>query len=434
MKHGLEIQYVGITEQEFRNRPDSGLTVISGTNNSGKSLVLKELFTHFGEKAYLCGTNRYYSIQHFQTYQEQPRYVSTTWDSVKKQIADKNNNNDPVVMSFRDVFVRMSDTERGRVYQICSECLGERVELCFQQPGNSMSKSFLTIGGKPLSQCSSGSRMLVHLLSVLVSKRFQYVLIDEPELGLTPRIQNKIQELICDQTVTYFEHLKHIFIATHSHIFLNRRRLADNFLIERSGTTVSVKQLSNFDEFRDLQFSQLGNSFEQLQLPSGFVIVEGKTDYQYFDRLIRLRIPGNRVNVINANGDGQVKKKLHDLLEVIGDLSTSPYNRRVLVILDATHSPSLSSDLQKKGLPKMDVVIWDKNGIEYYYPDSLLQTIYNDDTLTASDLQIENDLISHNGIEKKKAELCDEITKSMNGTEPLHPDLEQVLNRIESFA
>lgn len=434
MKHGLEIQYVGTTEREFRERTDSRLSVLSGTNNSGKSLILKGLFTHFGETAYLCGTNRYYSIQHFSTYQEQPKYVSDTWRNIKVQIADEQHNNDPIVMTFQDVFVRMSDSERDILYEMCSECLGEDVKLSFEQPGNTLSRSFLMIGSTPLAQCSSGSRMLIHLLSVLVSKRFEYVLIDEPELGLTPRIQNKIQELLCDPESPCFAHLKHIYVATHSHIFLNRRRLADNFLVERSGATILVKQLQGVGEFRDLQFAQLGNSFEQLQLPSGFIIVEGNTDYQYLDRLIRLRCPNNRINVINANGDGQVKKKLHDLIEVIGNLCTSPYSDRVLVILDITHSPGLTSDLQKKGLNEKDVVVWNKNGIEYYYPDSLLQNIYNDDSLNASKLNMDNDIISYNGISKKKAELCDEITSQMNGTEALHPDLEKVMKRIQKFA
>ena len=225
-------------------------------------------------------------------------------------------------MPFRDVFVRMADEERNTLFKISSECLGEPVELVFKQPGNSLSSSFLQIGGTALAKCSSGSRMLIHLLSVLVSKRFKYVLLDEPELGLTPRIQNRIQRLLTSSGDGLFEHIDHVFIATHSHIFLNRKRITDNFVVDRDGSQVSIKRIAKFNEFRNLQFTQLGNSFEQLQLPSGFIIVEGKTDFQFMNRMIQLRFPNNRINVMNANGDGQVKKKLYDCL-----LYTSPSPR-----------------------------------------------------------------------------------------------------------
>ncbi len=291
MNHGLDIFFDGITEDQFYSRDDSRVSVLSGTNNCGKTLILKQLFSRFGESSYLCGTNRYYAIEHFPVYSEQPKYVADTWSSIQKQIGDKRHNHDPVVMPFQDVFIRMTDDERQEVYRICSDCLGENVELDFVEPGNSMSNSFLKIGPTPLAKCSSGSRMLVNLISVLLTRRFEVVLIDEPELGLTPRIQNAIQELLFDAKKDAFSHLRHLYIATHSHIFLNRRCLTDNFLVQRNGTAVQVKRLSVYEEFRDLQFAQLGNSFEQLKLPSGFLIVEGKTDCQYLNRMLRLKFP-----------------------------------------------------------------------------------------------------------------------------------------------
>lgn len=433
MKHGLDIHFHGITEEQFYSGDDSGVSVLSGTNNCGKTLILKQLFNKFGKKAYLCGANRYYSVEHFPVYSEQPQYIATTWNNIRTQIGDGRYNNDPVVMSFQDVFIRMTDEERRDVYRISSDCLGENVGLHFVNPKNSMSNSFLKIGTTPLAQCSSGSRMLVHLVSVLLSNRFDIVLIDEPELGLTPRIQNAIQELIFDANRGAFSHLQHIYIATHSHIFLNRRRLADNFLVQRDGNAVHVRRLSTCEEFRNLQFAQLGNSFEQLQLPSGFLIVEGTTDYQYLNRLLRLKFPDARMNVIAANGDGQVKKKVHDLLEVIGDLGTSPYSNRVLVILDKTHSPTLVSDLGRMGLPEGHVIEWTQNGIEYYYPESIMRAVFEDDSLTVADLGMPEDRISYSGIQKNKAELSKAVLDLMNGSEELDPELEDVLKRIESF-
>ncbi len=433
INHGLAFQYEDINKEDFYTRNDSQISVLCGTNNCGKTLILKQLFDRFGEEAYLCGTNRYYSFEHFSLYQETPEHNSRIWESTRTQIGDAKANYDPIVMNFSDVFIRMTDDERRDVYRICTECLGETVELVFRDPGNSMSNSFLTIGNTPLVQCSSGSRMLVHLVSVLVSKRFKVVLIDEPELGLTPRIQNAIQQLLFDIKTPSFPHLRHIYIATHSHIFLNRRCLSDNFLVQRDRQTVVIRRLSTYQQFRDLQFAQLGNSLEQLQLPSGFMIVEGKTDYAYMKRLLCLKFPNTRVNIIIANGDGEVKKKLHDLLEVIGKLDTSPYSNRVLVILDKTHSPTLKSDLGKVGLHERNIIEWSKNGIEYFYPESVLKSIFEDDALNVESLNMEADRIVHNGITKTKAELSEAVLGRMNGTEELDAELEQALSRVESF-
>ena len=72
-------------------------------------------------------------------------------------------NRDPVMMSFQDVFIRLTDDERDKVYTTCTDCLGESVQLDYITPGNSMSDSFLKVGGTPIAKCSSGTRMLVHL-------------------------------------------------------------------------------------------------------------------------------------------------------------------------------------------------------------------------------------------------------------------------------
>ncbi len=123
MIHGHDIHFAGVTEEQFFSRDDSHVSVLSGTNNCGKSLILKLLFNHFGEKGYLCGTNRYYSLEHFTTYQENPRFIADTWEGTRTQIGDARCNHDPVVMQFHDVFIRLTDDERVDVYRICSDRL-----------------------------------------------------------------------------------------------------------------------------------------------------------------------------------------------------------------------------------------------------------------------------------------------------------------------
>lgn len=430
MQHELELEYEGIDEQEFFDRSDSQISILSGSNNTGKSLILKQLFEKFGDSAHFCGTNRYYEMEYFPVYNEDPNYKRNILKHIKAQINEPRFNRDPIMMTFHDVFIRLTDDERNQVYRTCTQCLGETVQLDYVSPGNSMSNSFLKIGDTPIAKCSSGSRMLIHLVSILFSKRFEYVLVDEPELGLTPRIQDAIQSLLFSNPASTFPHLKHIYIATHSHIFLNRNRVSDNFLIKRNKKKIRIKRLLSYPEFVDLQFNQLGNSFHQLQLPTGFVIIEGKTDGKYIKRLLQIKYPNNRINFTVANGDGEVKNKLYRLLDVIGDIDTSPYNGRILVLVDGVHSPTLVSDLSKMGLNRKGIIEWKENGIEYYYPLSILRTIFKDESLVTSNMNMDKDRISHNGIEKTKNDLCEEVLNRLTGQEELPQEVCEFLSHI----
>jgi hypothetical protein len=53
--------------------------------------------------------------------------------------------------------------------------------------------------------------------------------------------------------------------------------------------------------------------------------------------------------------------------------------------------------------------------------------------LTIANLKIDKDRVSHNGIQMSKEELCEEVLKRMKGTEELDPELEQVLEDINTF-
>ena len=85
------------------------------------------------------------------------------------------------------------------------------------------------------------------------------------------------------------------------------------------------------------------------------------------------------------------------------------------------------------GLHERNVIEWSKNGIEYYYPESILQSVFEDDSLRIDDLTMEGDRITHNGITKTKAQLSEAVLERMSGSENLDRELEQVLERVESF-
>jgi hypothetical protein len=134
--------------------------------------------------------------------------------------------------------------------------------------------------------------------------------------------------------------------------------------------------------------------------------------------------------VIAANGDGYIKQVLNIAKGLFSDLQKSPYRDRIFIILDATHSRGLPTQLIAMGIPTENIVIWPKNGIEYYYPPSLVDSIFG----TGAELCISGDIISRNGIEYTKADLSERISALVESNTTLHPEFDtlfiQPLTRI----
>jgi signal recognition particle subunit SEC65 len=102
---------------------------------------------------------------------------------------------------------------------------------------------------------------------------------------------------------------------------------------------------------------------------------------------------------------------------MLGDVKKSPYQNRILAILDSVHQSGLKNALIKLGLKKENVIVWSKNGIEYYYPKSILTKIFGE----FEELEINGDRIIANGIDYSKSELVNMVADKIDGSEKL-PD------------
>ena len=71
-------------------------------------------------------------------------------------------------------------------------------------------------------------------------------------------------------------HLKSLFIATHSHIFLDRSAYENNFVVTKRDKLISARQLNTASDLHEVQFNMLGNDLELLYLPAAIVLVEGE--------------------------------------------------------------------------------------------------------------------------------------------------------------
>jgi hypothetical protein len=258
--------------------------------------------------------------------------------------------------------------------------------------------------------------------------RFSTLLIDEPELGLSPRVQGAFANFLQSPEYRrkYFPHLANVYLATHSHIFLDRTNPKNNFIVAREEQRLWVSQVNSVSELHQLQFNLLGNELETMFLPSAIVIVEGKTDLKYLERVIELKHPNRRITVLSGQGD--VKSRAYAIREILGgDLQKSPFRDRLFVVLDSVHQPSLRQELTALGIPDDHVVEWSRNGIEYLYPTSLLADKYACPPGQVNDLRISGDVVSLGTLAYKKSELCDEIVMRLTLETELPAELEERL-------
>ena len=234
-----------------------------------------------------------------------------------------------------------------------------------------MSQQYISVDGHNISFTSSGYRLVAALVTSMLDDEYDTIPLDEPELGISPETQGGFSEFLFDrdQRRRYFPHIKSLIIATHSTVFLDHSEIINNFVIEKRGDVIDMTRITTVGEIGRLHFFLLGNRFESLYLPSIIVIVEGKIDYGYIRKIAEVKYPDRNVSIFCANSDSRTKEILYIIKSLLGGIQGSPYQDRIFVILDSIHTQGLRDSLISQGMASKNVIIWDKNGIEHYYPE-----------------------------------------------------------------
>ena len=405
------------------------LTVLSGGNNSGKSAVLKNIKQQLGRAAYMVSPSRFYSIHELSTQQFDPNELDSLESQFQNTYYQPNMNNEQNFLDLSRVITRLSDEDREKLFRVASNLIGSQFSMKKVDPDNELSMRYVDMDGKSLGLGSTGTRLLITLLGICMDRRFNTILIDEPEIGLSPKVQEAFANFLQDedQRAEMFPHLSSVYIATHSHLFLDRNEPKNNFIVNREESIVNVSEVATTSELHRLQFNLLGNSLERISLPSAILITEGPSDIDYVKRVVELKFPDKRVTVISGLGD--VKKKVHSIKETLGgDLQKSPYRDRLFVVVDSVHPKGLSNDLESMGVLKQNLIIWDKNGIEYVYPRQTMAAIYSvaEDTIM-SEIKIIDDNVKVRDLSIRKVELAQKVVKLLDATTVYPAEIETKL-------
>jgi hypothetical protein len=403
----------------------SEYSVLVGRNNCGKSWLLKTLTQGWGQTASYLGPARYQNFNLLGYYTPNRNRRNERWAQFTQQWNRHHENIDNSPVNLQQAIAELSDAQRIHLVEIIDILLGVALEIRSTVEGNSMSQKYISCGGHNISFTSSGFRLIATLVTSLLDTEYDTFLIDEPELGISPEAQGQLADFLFDRAhrTKYFSHIKTLIFATHSTVFLDRRHLQNNYTVTKQGDEVAFSQVQTQSEFNRVHFFLLGNRFETLYLPSIIVLVEGKCDEKFISRALMLRYPKAQISVIPANSDDRIKEVLAIAKGLFTDIQKSPYRDRIFVVLDSVHSATLPDQLARMGLPAENIVTWPKNGIEYYYPASIIDQIF----APGPEIAIEGDRVSRNGTTYTKAELVEKVIALMDANTAMHPVLEERL-------
>jgi predicted ATPase len=420
-------------EELLASRAKDFATVFCGPNNCGKTLLLKQIFSLSGEDGYLVSCNRFSQVDIINTRQQEAAQYRNYYNNFVQNWHTSRQNTEDSEFKLEQAITGLSNPQREHLFAICKNILGNSLSLKKTQPDNDFSPFYVDMDGQNLRYGSTGTRLLLTLIGILLNEKFRTLLIDEPEIGLSPNSQSAVAALIFDpeSRKRYWPHLQQIYIATHSHLFLDRRVISNNYIVRKTADTIRVNPVRSMSDFHELQFKLLGNEFESVFLPSAIVIVEGESDVTFLARLAGLHIPNKKIAVVRAGGDGEVLDKLNVLRETFGDISASPYRDRLFVVLDQRHSLRVSR-IKGLGVPAANITVWSKNGIEHQYPTQLVSEAFRCSPEDLTRINLEVDPIEFNDIRKTKKELAQIVGEGLAISHALGTEMDDLLRRLRA--
>ena len=421
-------------EALYAARAGKPTTIFSGPNNGGKTLLLKQLCFLIGQGGYLLACNRFSHVDVLNTRKVEESEHRRYYENFARNYYMSQQNTEDNELRLEQVITTLKGKQRDKLFRASKELLGNEFSLKRTDPENTFSPFYVDMDGENLRYGSSGARLLLTLLGILLDERFSVILIDEPEIGLSPRIQAELARFLYDpdpRRRQFCPHLQQIYVATHSHLLLDRGVLDNNHVVTKAGNTVSVKPAGSVREYHQLHFNMLGNELEAVFLPSAIVLVESDSDAIFLSKVMQLYVPSRRVSIVRTHGEGEVLKKLNFFREAFGDLATSPYQDRLFVVLDEKISVRIPR-IEGQGVPKENIVLLTKNGIEYFFPHELVAAVFRCNVEDVRNWEFERDPIEFNGISKTKKELAQCVADALTGAHQLHSEIKALVDRIQA--
>lgn len=427
-----QISFSPASKKVFSEIQQNELSILVWKNNSWKSLLLKQIKGKIWSWAHLIQVDRHQPFSMIPEYTPNEDEKEQLHSSFVSQMQQPQNSENIFVWLPQAIW-KLHEDKVKILYQLMQSFFDiSKVESKNIKEWHPFSQKYIDCDGVNLSYMSSGFRLCIYLLAVMLDDGFDTVIIDEPELGISPELQYKLSDILINEQNRkhFFPHIKKLILATHSTIFLDTSSMQNNYMIQRNGNEISIKKTTDISELRNIHFFLLGNRFETLSLPSAIVLVEWKTDKQFIDFVFAKCFPSKKINVQFGDKwnwewwDEKIVPLAYRIANTL-DIQSSPYKTRTFVLMDAKNSTK-KWKLITYWFDDDNVIEFTKNGIEYYYPSQIINEIF----WKKWELEIDGDYVKKGGISKTKDHLCNEVILRIDEKSKFNDEFEGFLAKL----
>lgn len=244
-----------------------------------------------------------------------------------------------------------------------------------------------------------------------IGKRFLFF-IDECELHLHPKAQRQLKKALWDIAHSGDQ----IFINTHSSVLVAENRDIEEkvFKVEKNNKITTFTEINDATQKQYIVYDLLGGSPNDLLLPRNFLIVEGRSEFEFISCVLKrfYAADSQGIQIVFAEGDHEKQiKSMEGINTVFAPLYINPihrnpiYRSRLVIICDTPH-PTKQTDFDNftKSFPSLVVnnqlFQIPKQALELYYPSVFRKT---DDQLAKMEPREKTELakMAGNQIEQK---------------------------------
>jgi putative ATP-dependent endonuclease of the OLD family len=202
--------------------------------------------------------------------------------------------------------------------------------------------------------------------------------IDEAELHLHPTAQRSLKKALQDLAIQGDQ----VFINTHSSVLVADEANGQSvFKVEKTSGETDIR-LIGFGEKPSVVYELLGGSPADLLLPRNFLIVEGRSEFEFLSQVIsRFYSDMPKIQILYAEGgDDQQRRTMNAINKVFIPLNGTPIYKDRTVILCDTPSAASRADFDEFRRSYRNLIdsgqlqINPRQSLEEYYPEPWRKT------------------------------------------------------------
>jgi len=155
-----ELTFDPTIEQLQEMQQGRNVTILTGSNNSGKSAYLKK----FGEydKVLYMGPNRFYSFHHMTLYNYDPQELSNIRRSMHSHRDAQFSNFEGLFYDTNRALAQLTNERRNKLFEVFTDLFGLPISVEPEIPNNDFSQRYIKVNDESLSVTSTGTRLQPH--------------------------------------------------------------------------------------------------------------------------------------------------------------------------------------------------------------------------------------------------------------------------------